>query len=226
VSSLADSLRSTLAKNGLLALGELFRALGNSKQIDLELENCLQVAFKRAADTNSFISGEAENLLREICKAANEGKAVVHLLAFAAHRRAEIRARALKCLAMVAQRLIARGPAGYNDLRSIADLAAKALSDASPDVRQSARFAAVTLQKAVAEGSLDGPAAAKLHGAVPAGIDVASFDAFDSDSAQWSTDCSRSTPSSAQSGMRAISRQAMSPPNANTLAKPSGNSRS
>merc|ERR1739845_206914 len=109
---------------------------------------------------------------------ANEGKVLVPLLAFAAHRRAEYRAKAVRCLAMVAQRLTAKGSNGHHDLKSIADLAAKSLSDASPDVRQSARFAAVALQKAVAEGSLDGAVVSKLQGAVPAGIDLVNFDAF------------------------------------------------
>lgn len=202
VAALADSLRSALAKNGLRCIGELFAVFG--PRLDAELEVCLQVGFRRAADTQSFISEEAEATLREVCKAATEAKVLTPLLAMVSHRRAEVRNKAVRCLAMLAQRLHARGTAGQKELRVIAETAAKALGDASPDVRQSARMVAVTLSRAIGDGTLeDCMATAKLQAAVPAsGLDPASFDAFDPDAVHRCTELTRTTPMSAAGGPR------------------------
>lgn len=208
VATLADSLRSALAKNALRSVSELFSAFGTSRCMDLELEGCLQVAFKRAADTNTFISEEAEAALREICKAATETKLLAPLISTAANRQAKIRERALRCLAMLSQRLALRGPTANRDLKSIAEIAAKALSDASPDVRQSARLVGVVLERAYADGLLDDcSAVAKLQSALPPGIDPSTFDAFDPDAA-----FQRTTPSSAQGGSRGFSWQGIGVP--------------
>merc|ERR1719265_1780206 len=69
VATLADSLRSALAKLALRVIGELLSTYGNSRYLDLELEGCLQVTVKRAIDTNTFIQEEADATLRTICKA-------------------------------------------------------------------------------------------------------------------------------------------------------------
>lgn len=201
VVSMADNLRSTLAKNGLRCVAELFSAFGTTRYMDLELENCLQVAFKRSVDKNTFIAEEADITLIEIIKAANEAKLPTPLLSSAASRRPEVRAKAVRCLAMLAQRLAARGQAANRDLKAIAELCAKALSDANADVRQSAKIVAVALDRAAADGALDDCSAlAKLRAAIPAGIDVNTFDAFDMDAG------ARTTPS-AQGTARGFSRQ-------------------
>jgi hypothetical protein len=172
----------------------------------LELESCLQVAFKRSVDKNSFIGDEADTTLREICKAATETKLLAQLQAAAGHRRQEIRAKAVRCLAMLAQRLAGKGPSAGRELKSVADLAAKALTDANPDVRQSARMVAMAVDRAASEGALDDCSAkTKLQAAIPPGVDLSSFDAFDVDAVF------RTTPSAAQSGARGFSRQGSNP---------------
>lgn len=175
---LVESLRSALAKNALRCAGELFASLG--RKMDSEIELCVPAILRRAADTNAFIAEEAEAALREVCRTASEVRLLTQLLAGAAHRRAEIRARATWCLAMLAQRqLRGRSNGKGADLRPITEAAVKAIADASADVRQSGRFIASVL---VGGGALEeGTAKAKLQASVFQGTDPASFDAFDPD---------------------------------------------
>jgi hypothetical protein len=142
----------------------------------------------------------------------------VPLLAAAADNRAKVRARSMRCLAMVGQRLVARGPAGQREIKSIVEAATKALSDANPDVRQSARLVAAVLGRAAGEGALDCPLAPKLQSSIPAGLDVSTFDAFDPEALHRCTELSRTT---ASSGTRLLTRPAA----ASTVAKSSGNPR-
>lgn len=176
VVALADSLRSTLAKNALRCLGELFLLLG--PRMDSELDGVLAALLRRAADTNAFISDEAEATLVEAMRAGTEARLMQHVQAAATHRRPELRARAAWCLAMLAQRAQVRGGvSGQRDLRVIADAGAKALGDANADVRQAARLIAVAL--VAGPGLEDCSSAARIQAAVPTGLEASSFDAFD-----------------------------------------------
>lgn len=186
IASLADSLRSTLAKNALRCTGELFVAFG--KKMDPDIELCLAATMRRAADTNVFIAEEAEVALRELCRSASEAKLLPQALAAAGHRQPRIRAQAVLCLAMLGQRLRARGPAAQRELRLVAEAAGKLLTDASVDVRQGARAVAIVLS-----GAVDGPQAARLAAAVPPGLDCGAFDAFAPDSLRRCGDLGRST---------------------------------
>lgn len=188
VTGLVDSLRSALAKNALRCMGELFVTFG--RRLDVEIDICVPALLRRAADTNSFIAEEAECTLREVCKAATEAKLLPPLLAAAANRQPRVRQQAVWCLAMTAQRLRERGAQGRDQLRSVAEAAGKALGDANADVRQSARLAAIVLAGA---GGLLGECAggAKLAGALLPGVDPATFDAFDPDSAQRCAELAR-----------------------------------
>jgi len=178
VAALADSLRSALAKNAIRCIGEFFAPFG--KRMDAEINVCLPVIFRRGVDTNVFIASEAETALCEMFRTASEPKLLSVVLASLAHRRHEIRAKAVWCLAMLAQRLGLRGP-GHADLRVIAEATEKALGDANADVRTYARVGAIALSAACGDEFEDLPSAAKLSAALIAGIDPAAFDAFDPD---------------------------------------------
>mmetsp|Transcript_107718 Transcript_107718/g.332827 ORF Transcript_107718/g.332827 Transcript_107718/m.332827 type:complete len:572 (+) Transcript_107718:99-1814(+) len=176
VAALMESLRSALAKNALRCTGEFFLVFG--RKLDPEIETCVAVILRRAADTNAFIAEEAEGALREVCKAASEARLLTQLLSALGHRRAEIRARSAWGLAMLAQRhLRARAPAKGLDMRAIEGAAVKTVTDASADVRLCGRFIASVLVGGNAVE--DGAAKAKLQASVFQGTDPASFDAFD-----------------------------------------------
>merc|ERR1712032_839742 len=188
--SLAGSLRSSLAKNALRCMGELFAALG--KRMDQELDASMPVVLKRGADTNIFIADEAEGTLREICKYASEAKALAPALTAATNRQPKIRVQALSCLAMLAQRLRGKDPLPHHSIQSIAEATGKALSDANGDVRQMARVAATVLSTEAMLQEL--PACARLHAAALSGIDPLSFDVFDAESLLQCTELSRTQP--------------------------------
>jgi len=191
IAQLVESLRSALAKNALRCISELFATFG--PRLDHEIDLSLPAILRRAADTNSFISDEAEAALREVCRSATEAKLVAPVLAGASHRKAEIRAHAVWCVAMLVQRSLQRGEAGQRELRTLSDAAVKYLSDANADVRYSARMVAMVIAgRNVLLNEL--PGEAKLKAAVPAGVDTASFDAFDPDARHPNTNFARNVP--------------------------------
>lgn len=197
ITTLMDSLRSALAKNALLCVGELFAKFG--RRMDPELELSLPVILKRAVDTNSFIAEEAEWSLREVCKAASETKLMPHLLTSATNRQPRVRERSIWCVAMLTQQLRDKGPSAgphgreQDLLRSAAEATNKALGDANADVRHSARVAAIVLVAAsgivVDECVIGG----RIASAVIPGIDPASFDVFDSDALLRCAELARTT---------------------------------
>ena len=65
--SMAENLRSSVAKNSLISIYEFIPIMG--KQIDPEVDILLEKLFKRSADTNSFISQEVQKCLN--CLALN-----------------------------------------------------------------------------------------------------------------------------------------------------------
>lgn len=180
VITLIDSLRSALAKNALRCTVELFTTFG--KRMDPDIEMLFPVVLRRAADTNSFIAEEAELVLKEMCKAATETKLTPLLLGLAAHRQPRVREKAVWCVAMLAQRLLARAStagAAREQLRSIMEAVAKALGDANADVRQSARMAAMVFIAANCSLLDEYAVGAKLTAAMVPGLDLASFDVYD-----------------------------------------------
>eukprot|EP00928_Gymnodinium_smaydae_P012427 TRINITY_DN14506_c0_g1_i1.p1 TRINITY_DN14506_c0_g1~~TRINITY_DN14506_c0_g1_i1.p1 ORF type:complete len:560 (-),score=112.14 TRINITY_DN14506_c0_g1_i1:159-1838(-) len=216
--ALVESLRSALARNALRCTGELFATFG--KSMDRETEVCLPPLLRRAADTNAFLAGEADAALREVCREASEARLLPPILAaWTSSRRAELRVRAVWCMAMVAQRGVhARSQQALKDLRSLADVCVKALGDASADVRRVARLLAQVLAPVLSPGAVleDCPVAAKLLAALPAGYNsqASDADAFDYELAR------SSTPSCSQS--RSAPRPRPAPGGASASAPPSG----
>ncbi|CAK0824966.1 unnamed protein product [Prorocentrum cordatum] len=187
IASLVESLRSSLAKNALRCMGELFATLG--KRLDQYLDAFLPVVLKRGADTNVFISDEAEATLREVCQHASEAKVLTPALAAASNRHPKIRVQALSCLAMLAQRLRGKVPTARHSVQAIVEATGKALVDANGDVRQLARVIATVLSTEAVLQEL--PSSAKLSASALPGIDPLNFDVFDVDSVLQYTELTR-----------------------------------
>lgn len=181
VVSLAESLRSALAKNALRCLGELF--VGYGPRLNAKLDLSVQACVRRCADSNRFIADEADQTLREICHAASEGHLLGSLLRSLAGRKAAgLRSKVVWGLAMFAQRLGQRA-SKCRDLPALVEAVSRAVADSSPDVRLSAKAAAIALVAGDLEGRLAGSAGAEVvrivHAAVPDGVDLNAFDAQD-----------------------------------------------
>lgn len=62
---IADSLRSSLSKIALITLNDMFTFL--KRCMEPYLENIMKILLKKGADTNSFISEEADKALVSMC---------------------------------------------------------------------------------------------------------------------------------------------------------------
>ncbi len=69
---LAESKRTQVAKNALIAIEELSKLL--KKTLDPNVENFFDVCFRRALDTNEFISDQAWDSLMSVGANCNELK--------------------------------------------------------------------------------------------------------------------------------------------------------
>ena len=92
----ADSLRSSLAKNALIVIGEMCEFL--HKLVEPELELILNCLLRKSADTNIFISGEAEKSLFIVCRCTSESK-VINILFQCVNnaRSSQVKAKAALC---------------------------------------------------------------------------------------------------------------------------------
>lgn len=72
LSQIADSLRSSVAKNALITLFEMFDLLG--KRMDPNLDVFCPVLLKKASDTNAFINTEGKAALYAMCENCTESK--------------------------------------------------------------------------------------------------------------------------------------------------------
>ncbi|CEL92655.1 unnamed protein product [Vitrella brassicaformis CCMP3155] len=150
---LVDNLRSSLAKNALICLNDLF--VSYRKQMDPELETCVPVCLKKAADTNTFIAEEAERTLRSLCSSASEGKTislVVHAISNSKHQ--FLKRTGALCLGLLIRRLGGR-VAGIRDIDKLVNALGQLGSEASPHCREMARAAIITLARSMKPTDLD-----------------------------------------------------------------------
>lgn len=145
--TLTDSPRAPVAQGALVLLQDLFLAF--RKDMDAELGRCAPVCLRWAADSNCFLSEEAERTLVAMCRGASEERALsAVLLASEGADGPRFRAKCLACLLLLLQRF---GPrlALNQDVERLLKSVAALLEDASGEIRRLARLAAVALHGAV-----------------------------------------------------------------------------
>ena len=146
----ADSLRSSLCKNALITIGELARALGRT--VDSEVQDLVKILMKKVVDTNVFISAQAEESLTSICRYCTENRVVGALLSNTQNVRNPItKAKAAFCFAKIFEK--AKHSVGkLKDISKVVKLLGDYVSDASPEVRNSARSAFTILMNSLQSG--------------------------------------------------------------------------
>lgn len=135
----ADSLRSSLSKNALIVIGEMCEYL--NKLVEPELEIILNCLLRKSADTNIFISGEAEKSLFTVCRCVNESK-IVNILFQCVNnsRSSQIKAKTALCFLKIFEKN--RGDVKKNkDLLKIIQVLAGFTREASAEVRTNAKSA-------------------------------------------------------------------------------------
>ena len=75
-----DSLRSSLAKNAMIAMMEMLFSM--KKMLDPEVENLLTRLIKKSMDTNNFISEEVRKCTASLCLNCSDSKILPTLLSF------------------------------------------------------------------------------------------------------------------------------------------------
>mmetsp|Transcript_34183 Transcript_34183/g.59789 ORF Transcript_34183/g.59789 Transcript_34183/m.59789 type:complete len:1228 (+) Transcript_34183:443-4126(+) len=142
---LADSLRSSLSKNALIVMGEIMAYL----QPEADLEILVQCLLRKSIDTNVFIAEEAAKALVSMSDYCNENKTSSMLLSQAASTRSSVaKARIGVCF----ERIFCKsGPSvgRLKELGRMVQVLAEYITDASPDVRASARSALKKLQELI-----------------------------------------------------------------------------
>lgn len=74
---LTESLRSTLSKNGVVMINEMYTQL--KRQLDCDFDLIFSKLIKKTLDTNSFISEEVKKALLAVCSNASDTKVVTLL---------------------------------------------------------------------------------------------------------------------------------------------------
>lgn len=135
----ADSLRSSLSKNALIVIGEMCEYL--NRLVEPELEIILNCLLRKSADTNIFISGEAEKSLFIVCRCLNEGKIVnVLFQCLSNSRSSQIKAKSALCFQKIFEKN--KGEIRRNkDLLRIMQVLAGFTREASAEVRSNAKSA-------------------------------------------------------------------------------------
>ena len=134
----SDSLRSSLAKNAMITLKELFAKL--KKAMDADIETLTPTLMKRSADTNVFIAAEGRNCMQQMVLSCSEGKVLLSLLPYASSKNASVKSEAAVCFGHLIMRLKSKlSSFKGNDKLMIS--AATLLGDASQEVRNNARAA-------------------------------------------------------------------------------------
>jgi hypothetical protein len=129
---LVDSLRSQLAKGGLQTFVELFKNL--KKSMDCTLDAALPHMVRRAADTNQFISQEAEIACLAACQYCTETKVLTALQALSNVKAANIKEKYGMCIVSIIEKLGTK-LTSFRDLDKITSCLAGHMNDANQDVR-------------------------------------------------------------------------------------------
>ena len=135
----ADSLRSSLAKNALIVIGEMCEFL--HKLVEPELELILNCLLRKSADTNIFISGEAEKSLFIVCRCNSESKVISILFQSVNNSRSsQVKAKAALCF----QKIFENNKSEIKkcrDLQKMMQVLAFFTREASAEVRSNAKSA-------------------------------------------------------------------------------------
>ncbi|CDW78065.1 protein fam179b-like [Stylonychia lemnae] len=145
VVKLVDSLRSTVSKQAMITMYEMFESLPK-QLIEQDLDIIYQVLLKRSVDTNGFVAEEAEKTLISMCRAVSEQKMANALLQQKSSKSSVIRCQICRCLCVIiiklkqSQHQKKLNPNKLSDNeRNILSQIGQYMSDAAVEVRTQAK---------------------------------------------------------------------------------------
>lgn len=131
-----DNLRSVVAKNALLALGDLFQGLG--KGADVEVAVAVPCLLKRAVDSSLFLSESAEASLLEMVKSVSVQRSLSALLLCADNRSQYIRGKVSRLLLRLVNTRTSE-LRGCKDMPSLLGRLGRSVDDQTPEARAGSR---------------------------------------------------------------------------------------
>eukprot|EP00753_Platysulcus_tardus_P003737 PLAT12485.3.p2 GENE.PLAT12485.3~~PLAT12485.3.p2 ORF type:complete len:680 (+),score=377.10 PLAT12485.3:79-2040(+) len=131
-----DNLRSSVSKNALIALEDMF--VGLQRGMDGELDSIASALIRKATDTNDFLVTAAEAALAAMVRSATGSRVLAALLNQAAHRSSVIRARAARVTAMCVAALGNR-VARSREMPRLLTMTKKFLGEGNADIRSAGR---------------------------------------------------------------------------------------
>lgn len=136
-----ENLRSAVAKNALLTLGDLFQGLGRA--MDLEVSLAVTFLLKRFGDSNSFLVDSAERALQQMMDGVTASRSLTGLLIATDHRTAVVRGKVASLLYLLwtlkLKELRVYCVAGGRDQETIKSRIGKLVSDQTPEARTASR---------------------------------------------------------------------------------------
>lgn len=90
IGKFVNNLRSSLSKNAIICLDDLFVNL--KTQMDSELEHIIPILLKKTGEVNRFINNQAERALHSLISNTSQSKTLSLLISLADHKNASIRA--------------------------------------------------------------------------------------------------------------------------------------
>lgn len=131
-----DNLRSVVAKNALLALGDMFHGLG--KGADVEVAAAVPCLLKRAVDASVFLNESAEAALLEMVKSVSVQRSLAALLLCADNRSQYIRGKVSKLLLRLVNTRTGE-LRGCKDMPSLLGRLGRSVDDQTPEARAGSR---------------------------------------------------------------------------------------
>ena len=147
-----ESLRSTVSKNALLGIKDLFDNL--KRQLDSDLDYIIPACMKKASDTNIFLSKAAEEALISIWKNSNEVKIVNAITSLSNSRAPSTKVKIQIWLEVLIRRL-GEKLLTFKESPTIMAYLTAYIADASEKVRDKAKELLNILKQSMTQKSLD-----------------------------------------------------------------------
>lgn len=141
-----QSLRSQVAKNGLMCVRDMFEYLGS--MMDNEIETLAVHILKRATDTNSFVKQQADAALSNMVCRCSTSRVLSQLLSHRSHKSSAIRAKAAHGLRILAEHVsFDRSDDNERNLEKLVRAAGSCLTDSAAQCRAAGREIVWSLQR-------------------------------------------------------------------------------
>jgi hypothetical protein len=131
-----DNLRSAVAKNAILTVGDLFQGIG--QRMDAEVPNTITSLLKRCGDTSNFLNDVADNAIMQVNDNVTPSRCLSSLLTGTSHKNAIVRGKVASFISYLLTRK-ATELKGSKEIDELKSRLSRMLGDSTPEARSSTR---------------------------------------------------------------------------------------